>query len=436
MIIKNNEDLQKLLARTEKEDHVICYINRDPKQHHMANEMLLATVTFKNLDSFTVSMSHDDCAFKVPEYIFNTRTKSRRFVTTSKYDCCSTDIGIISYISEKQIPQISNEFSKFINQTLYTFDYVPDVNKVVPLVLWAFITKSYNTKLWEVIEESTKAIDSDAYHTIKNTVDVLGRIEANGLAVDNDLFTVHFGTKLSNNIVDGLVYSEYNPFTTTGRPSNRYGGINFSALNKTDGSRECFISRYENGSLVQIDFEAYHLRLIADALDVSLPTEESIHRYLAKIYFNTDEITDEMYEESKRKSFELMYGMSEETYGFELFEKINQIKKAFIGKYVSLPDGRLIKVDNPNPNKLFNYYIQSLENIKTVPKLKKILDYIDYNALNAKLILYTYDSILLDMEIVDPLILEKIISILEEDGKYPVRTYVGKNYHNLCVINN
>ena len=37
---------------------------------------------------------------------------------------------------------------------------------------------------------------------------------------------------------DGMFYSEYNLFTSTGRPSNRFGGINFAALNKKDGSRE------------------------------------------------------------------------------------------------------------------------------------------------------------------------------------------------------
>ena len=26
---------------------------------------------------------------------------------------------------------------------------------------------------------------------------------------------------------NGLVYSEYNPYTSTGRPSNRFGGLNF-----------------------------------------------------------------------------------------------------------------------------------------------------------------------------------------------------------------
>ena len=52
-----------------------------------------------------------------------------------------------------------------------------------------------------------------------------------------------------------IVYSEYNPYTSTGRPSNRFGGMNFAALNKSDGSREQFISRFNNGVLVEMDFD-------------------------------------------------------------------------------------------------------------------------------------------------------------------------------------
>jgi len=35
---------------------------------------------------------------------------------------------------------------------------------------------------------------------------------------------------------------KYNPYTITGRPSNAWRGVNYAALNKTDGSRKSFIS--------------------------------------------------------------------------------------------------------------------------------------------------------------------------------------------------
>ena len=40
--------------------------------------------------------------------------------------------------------------------------------------------------------------------------------------------------------------------------SNNFGGVNYFALNKDDGSRDRFISRFEGGKLVQFDYDAYH----------------------------------------------------------------------------------------------------------------------------------------------------------------------------------
>ena len=51
---------------------------------------------------------------------------------------------------------------------------------------------------------------------------------------------------------EGEVHSEYNIYTSTGRPSNRFGGTNFAALNKKDGSRKQYISRFKNGVLVEM----------------------------------------------------------------------------------------------------------------------------------------------------------------------------------------
>ena len=70
--------------------------------------------------------------------------------------------------------------------------------------------------------------------------------------------------------------------------------------------------------------------------------------------------------------------------------------------------------------------MQSLETIKTIPKLKKVLELLKNT--NNHLILYTYDSILLDMKYVDIELLSEIDRILTEDGRYPVRMSVGKTY--------
>ena len=75
-----------------------------------------------------------------------------------------------------------------------------------------------------------------------------------------------------------MVYTEYNPYTITSRPSNRHGGVNFSALNKKDGSRESFIP--PDGSLfLQFDYDNYHVRLIGKLIKYKLP-DTSVHQWL------------------------------------------------------------------------------------------------------------------------------------------------------------
>ena len=96
----------------------------------------------------------------------------------------------------------------------------------------------------------------------------LHHIESNGLKT--------IGKNLHGFISNGddMIFSEYNLFTTTGRPSNRFGGVNFAALNKSDGSRKHFISRFEDGVLLEFDFDAYHLRLIGKLVDYDVVKEQ------------------------------------------------------------------------------------------------------------------------------------------------------------------
>ena len=110
-----------------------------------------------------------------------------------------------------------------------------------------------------------------------------------------------FGLARRNLINDDKVLTNYNQYTTTGRPSNAHGGINYAALNKTDDSRTSFVSRYEDGKLVNIDFKSYHLFLIAEHIGMELPDDP--HTMLGQQYFNTLQLTPEQYEKSKTITF-------------------------------------------------------------------------------------------------------------------------------------
>jgi hypothetical protein len=428
MVINSYEQYNELKTRMDREMHICTPIFRDLYYHVMENELLCVCITFMDGESFTVSISHDDAPhFEVPVGNALCFTANSKVMNTP-----CMDVAAIAYIHQMTIPPLEDIFTSYIRETHNMFHNMRHINRILPLTTWGVVSEQYNAILRKFILYFS-LYNPSQYEYMHELLSTLKNIESAGLCVDRTLLSQHFSADAKRAFKDNMVYTEYNPYTATGRPSNRFGGINFAALNKSDGSRDSFISRYSSGSLVQMDFEAYHLRLMANELGVDLPSEQSIHTELAKVYFNTSDITEDMYTESKRRTFEVMYGSSTETYNFELFEKIHQHRRQYeSATSITLPSGITVNVGMPNASKLFNYYVQSLEMVRTLPKLTRIIELIK-NTTN-HLVLYTYDSILLDMQTVDGDILQQIQEILEENKKFPVRVYSGNTYNNIKEI--
>ena len=227
----------------------------------------------------------------------------------------------------------------------------------------------------------------------------------------------------------GYEYTHYNPLTTTSRPSNTFKGTNYAALKKDDGVRSRFISRFENGKLYQLDFDGYHIRLIAKLIGVDIPLDKKAHEWLANQYGKD-------LSEAKAITFRQLYGgVEDEYYHIPFFKKtsdyINSLWLDFLrNREVLTPIlQRKIKFDeNLNKNKLFNYILQALEterNILIIDKLSKI-------NLNQKSvpILYTYDSILFDVDENGDNYIREVKKIMEKDG-FPTQLEVGKDYDNM-----
>ena len=417
MIITTHQEYTELLERMNRDECILTPIFRDPYYHETENTLLCAGVTFIDNSTYIVSISHEDApTFNIP--------------VGSKV-LSDTDIQILAYVNNQ--PILQKQLTVYITNTYQQFSGIRDTNKIVPLMVWTNVLREYHTQLLGVLREYYNTINEPAYIFVKQLSDTLKEIETAGIKVNTELLEQYYDKRVKRHFKHDMVYTQYNVFTTTGRPSNRFGGINFSALNKSDGSREVFISRYTDGVLVQFDFEAYHLRLVADEHKITLPTG-SLHMELAKKYFDTNDITDELYAASKQKTFEIMYGMSDETYGVELFESIVHIRRFY--KYVTgpfvLPSGVTVNFTEPNISKMFNYHVQSLEIVKTLPKLQKVLELLK-NTTN-HLVLYTYDSILLDMQTLDKNIIQEVVKILEENKKFPVRIHAGNTYNNITEI--
>jgi DNA polymerase I-like protein with 3'-5' exonuclease and polymerase domains len=241
-----------------------------------------------------------------------------------------------------------------------------------------------------------------------------------------------------------MKYSQYNIYTSTGRPSNRFGGVNYAAMSKEDGSRKKIVSRFEDGKMLMFDYDAYHLRLIAKLIDYNFPNNISVHEYLGKQYFGKDKLTEEEYGKSKEVSFRLLYGGIDKE--FENIPFFKAVKKYIFSLWANYKNDGYIEsaiagkklyfnnVEGINPQKIFNYMIQLYETEQNMIVSEKVFKFL--RELRTRFIMYTYDSFLFDVYSPEmPSVLKKLKEILESDGDFPVRSYTGSSYDDIKLIN-
>jgi len=276
-----------------------------------------------------------------------------------------------------------------------------DINRLIPVVKhYETCEKNYNN-LKQYINEPINRFYNNQVPLVFNS------IERSGIQVSPEIFKEHF-----NQDWGSTIYTQYNYRTTTTRPSNRFGGINFAALNKENGCRKSFIPR--NDKFIEIDISAYHPTLASHLINYKFDTDD-IHKSFAQMY-GVD------YKKSKELTFKQLYGGVFEQYrDLEFFQKIQKYidnlwndfqTKGFIECPISNYKFEKSKLENMRPQKLFNYLLQNLETAKNVTILWDIIKILKNQKTN--LVLYTYDAFLLDFEDTEEHTLERILNIFEK----------------------
>jgi hypothetical protein len=345
------------------------------------------------------------------------------------------DVQALDYVVNGTALTRSHEFySSIINHTHERHYNDADANCAVPLYKWAEFLLSYSEDLLAIIEANENVTFEKGYSFLVGiALPALRWVESNGLHVDYEILKEHFGSKAEKFVMDDTVYSEYNLFTAAGRPSCRFGGINFAALHKDDGQRTAFTSRFDDGMMVLLDFESYHVRLIANHLGYQLPSTPA-HEYFGQQYFGTTNLTDEQYAESKVKTFHNLYSDTDTDIPF--FKKVQDFKarlweeiqkQGYVESPLTKKRIRLSHIWQPNRSKVFNYYVQFMETEQNLSLLSALTDLFDGS--QSKIVLYNYDSFLIDFCLSDgkELILE-MVQFLEQGKKFPIRIKYGKNF--------
>ena len=345
------------------------------------------------------------------------------------------DVQALDYVVNGTALTLPHEFySPIINRTHERHYNDADANCAIPLYTWAEYLLKYSEDIATAIEDYKDASFESGYSFLVGiALPSLRWVESNGLHVDYEILKKHFGSKAEKFVTDDIVYSEYNLFTAAGRPSCRFGGINFAALHKDDGQRTAFTSRFADGMMVLLDFESYHVRLIANHLGYQLPSTPA-HEYFGQQYFGTTNLTDEQYAESKVKTFHNLYSDTDTNIPFfkkvqafkaKLWEEIQ--KQGYVESPLTKKRIHLSHIWEPNRSKVFNYYVQFMETEQNLSFLSALTDMFDGR--QSKIVLYNYDSFLIDFCLSDgkDLILG-MVNFLEQDKKFPIRLKYGKNF--------
>ena len=325
---------------------------------------------------------------------------------------------------------IRNNAIDFLSNKYYN---VKKLNEIIPL-------SKHNEYCSDVYKGMAKPYvgGTDDYY-MNDFIEAFGSIEKYGVKVSNDVCDI-FDMRVKKHISNGKLYSNYSLWTTTGRPSNSFGSVNFAAL--PPEKRKAIVA--ENDYLVEMDYDAYHLRIISQLVKYDFG-KDSVHEHLAKHYGCS-------YEESKQRSFQLLYGgidkqTREKVPFFDLTHKFinNKWDEINKNKYI-LTDiyRRRIVLENYNDlnkSKLFNYLIQALETELNVKKILLIQDYLLDK--KTKLVLYGYDSFLFDFSKQDGVeTLKEIKKILEVKTDVPgdtepyfyTKSKMGSNYGEMQDI--
>jgi hypothetical protein len=194
--------------------------------------------------------------------------------------------------------------------------------------------------------------------------------------------------------------------------------------------------------MILIDYTAFFPNIICYLTKYFLPEGTDVYTYLACLFFNTKEPTIEQIKEAKKITFKQLFGGVEEKYShiryfknlrgyineqWEFFRKNNYIETPLFKRRITSTH-----IQDPSPEKVFNYLLQASEGEIAISRLKEVMLYLKNK--KSKCVLYTYDSILIDFHNGDIELLDGIVNIFRWNNRFPLKIYKGESYGNMILI--
>ena len=331
------------------------------------------------------------------------------------------DVNFIDFVNTTDISTRCTDYY------YHQYPSLPNINCLIPISKHYEECEAIFNRVLPITKQYTLTNTQFQFQNFRTT-DVFYQIEKNGIKADKNCYIEYYKDKLQYpqyNISKGKLYTQYNLYTTTSRPSNTFNNINFAALNKDNGERRCYKPEFDK--FVELDFQGYHPRLIGEMVEWHFPNDKNTYELLGQLLNVTQQ-------EAKELTFKQLYGGVWADYVDKpFFKQVNMFiddmwDEYQYGKSYSTVNKTFTLDEDITPNKLFNYVVQSTETSTNVELLELVLKYLENK--ETKLILYTYDAFLFDYCAEDGNIFADITQILQ----YPVSIKQGNTYHGLTKI--
>lgn len=375
------------------EDILIVPILSDMRKHWVNNRISFYYVyTIQSHQEYIINFNHNDA--DVSELFVGKLTNQKQFVYNKK--CLDgIEAKVLIWLQNHELQK--HPYPKHIYHNIHY------VNDIIPILHLTEVCRNIKDEFILAYNQFNQWTALTEYDKLQTN---LTQIEQNGLYTNQ-----------------GYEYSEYNLYTQTGRPANHFNNINYAALNKSDGSRRRFISRFgDNGRLVEIDLKAFHIYLLSNMVGYDWP-DPDIYAYFQR-YYDSDA-------DAKEITFRQIYGGIEDKYlHMEFFAKVKNLTEHLyeqykVGTLTSILFERNFNIPNLNSLKVLNYLLQSFETEFNAGFISDLNDYLYTRP--SKLVLYTYDSFLIDLHKADDL-----GGIIDLFGNIPHKVRNGLNYQDIC----
>jgi hypothetical protein len=415
IIVETNKEKDQFLEYWNNEQSTIIPIWEDLERHPVTTELSFLYIAFSE-EHFILPFNHNDCEKLEIDLSTSNQIKfcwNKKGLLQAKLNITKLkDVQSSLFFNKNELYPFYEKIEVLTN-FYHRLGIRDDLGKSIPIMKFIEVLKGIVDD-FGTLEPCLPWIDDTMIPTLSD-------IEVKGIQVDREKFFDRWPNH-QKSLHLGNIFTEYNPYTITSRPSNRHLGINYSALNKKDGSREVFVPQKDK-LFLQFDYDAYHVRIIGKLIKYKLP-DTSVHQWLADQY-GCD------YDESKGRTFRILYGgVSDEDRKIPFFDKVDKFIKSLNDKalqngYIQTPKGRKIPlswIEKPNSQKLFNYILQATETEFNIEAMKKLKE----NDLPLP-ILYTYDSFLFEFDDSEVDTIKKVKSVLESFG-FPVKADWGSDY--------